>query len=512
MLSSFGILGTFTGIAIGLAKFNVKKIDASIPYLLDGMNTAFITSIFGIIFGLLVKIILSLSTAPKRITTEQIGAAHIHEAIKEQTQQLVQIQASIAKQSKVISKATNYLHKDFQEFAQQISEISSKHLIEALENVIRDFNSKITEQFGENFKRLDDSVGKLLLWQSEYKDQMIDMKKGLENAVKIIEDSRTALSEISKEAESIPNLMEYLKSILATTNGQLNSMNSHLETFEEMRNKAVQAMPQFYNQIEEVQKSITDSVQTASNHYQNLLTGSKTLITNFTQSTANFQQQFIVDSTNWRKLLSTSLIESTRQISQANQETSAVLKEAGNNVANSSNATQEQLVLMVQNLESSLIKHKEHIDTFVQNIGTEINRLVSDNSYTVNKQVEKTVNTLGSSLEEHTDNLDNFVSGTGEKIQELVKTSFNEQHREVQDLGNALSNEIKSISKTRQDYLTKEMSAFDKAMQDEIHRLMEMMGNSLINITDKFVEDYTDLTTKMQQIVRKADSFSSKPN
>lgn len=41
---SLGILGTFIGIAIGLYHFDVTNIQKSMPALLEGLETAFVTS------------------------------------------------------------------------------------------------------------------------------------------------------------------------------------------------------------------------------------------------------------------------------------------------------------------------------------------------------------------------------------------------------------------------------------------------------------------------------------
>ncbi len=46
-MGALGILGTFIGIIIGLLNFNTESIDTSIPVLLGGLKTAFITSIVG---------------------------------------------------------------------------------------------------------------------------------------------------------------------------------------------------------------------------------------------------------------------------------------------------------------------------------------------------------------------------------------------------------------------------------------------------------------------------------
>jgi len=59
ILSSLGILGTFTGIAIGLFAFDVNNIDQSVPKLLEGLKLAFISSITGIVLTILMKFELS---------------------------------------------------------------------------------------------------------------------------------------------------------------------------------------------------------------------------------------------------------------------------------------------------------------------------------------------------------------------------------------------------------------------------------------------------------------------
>jgi hypothetical protein len=62
VFTTLGILGTFVGIYFGLRQFNVNDVTASIPSLLEGLKTAFTTSIWGIslslIFGKSSQIVL----------------------------------------------------------------------------------------------------------------------------------------------------------------------------------------------------------------------------------------------------------------------------------------------------------------------------------------------------------------------------------------------------------------------------------------------------------------------
>jgi HEAT repeat protein len=57
------------------------------------------------------------------------------------------------------------LKKAQQEALVILSEMGSKALVEALRDLIKDFNAKLTEQFGDNFKQLNEAVGKLVVWQ-----------------------------------------------------------------------------------------------------------------------------------------------------------------------------------------------------------------------------------------------------------------------------------------------------------------------------------------------------------
>lgn len=47
VISTLGVLGTFIGIAVGLIDFDTNDLPSSIPLLLDGLKTAFFTSILG---------------------------------------------------------------------------------------------------------------------------------------------------------------------------------------------------------------------------------------------------------------------------------------------------------------------------------------------------------------------------------------------------------------------------------------------------------------------------------
>lgn len=59
LISHLGVLGTFLGITKGLMSFDTSDLDKSIPLLLDGLKTAFFTSLFGMIGSLILNRVVS---------------------------------------------------------------------------------------------------------------------------------------------------------------------------------------------------------------------------------------------------------------------------------------------------------------------------------------------------------------------------------------------------------------------------------------------------------------------
>ena len=55
LISTLGVIGTFAGITIGLVHFDPDHLDASIPRLLEGLQTAFFTSLLGMVGSLILS-------------------------------------------------------------------------------------------------------------------------------------------------------------------------------------------------------------------------------------------------------------------------------------------------------------------------------------------------------------------------------------------------------------------------------------------------------------------------
>jgi DNA-binding transcriptional regulator GbsR (MarR family) len=217
-LVSLGIFGTFLGISVALYFFDAKNIQESVPLLLGGMKTAFGTSVFGMGLAIWVRWQDLENRSSKGLT---IGAtaddvctilSSISSSISGESDTTLVNQVRLLRQESKDNHAQ--MVKAFESFAETLAESNSKALIQALEEVIRDFNAKINEQFGENFKELNSAVGKLLDWQENYKTQLEDSHNALKTAVVALQESERALHTITERAEVFRETAEQLAAIL----------------------------------------------------------------------------------------------------------------------------------------------------------------------------------------------------------------------------------------------------------------------------------------------------------
>lgn len=220
LMGALGILGTFIGIIIGLLNFNTESIDTSIPVLLGSLKTAFITSIVGMFFAILFNGMDAFFFANKRSALaennpESVTPEHIYHELKEQNQTLTKLvsgingdsEGSLIAQIKLLrteisdssqAQLANHTHfsnklwEQLEQFADLMAKGATEQIIDALRQVIIDFNENLTEQFGENFKALDASVKKLVEWQGNYKTQIEQMSEQYQQSVESLVETKTA--------------------------------------------------------------------------------------------------------------------------------------------------------------------------------------------------------------------------------------------------------------------------------------------------------------------------------
>lgn len=228
-LTTLGIFATFFAIAMGLLEFNASNITNSVPALLESMKTAFWASVFGVGSALTFKLRKLRDILPTNYEelsdNEEFHQILIEElrGLREENKEL--LEQSIKSQNEALSK---------------IAKSSSEELVKALQDVIKDFNAKINEQFGENFKQLNQAVEKIVVWQKQYTDYIDTSTNSLNQLIENIEKSTNKLNSVIEQSNVITNnfnhIVENSKNFvdvsknLEITLGNLNTQRQAIQT------------------------------------------------------------------------------------------------------------------------------------------------------------------------------------------------------------------------------------------------------------------------------------------
>ena len=135
------------------------------------------------------------------------------------------------------------LVSSFNAFAEKMAENNSKVFMEALRETIQDFNSKIQEQFGDNFKQLNIAVGKLLDWQEEYKNTIIEVTENQKQIFAGIEQAKISLESMAYNSDSIQKSAQLLSDIILTAQRYEIELEKALRTLIEISTEAKKVVP-----------------------------------------------------------------------------------------------------------------------------------------------------------------------------------------------------------------------------------------------------------------------------
>ena len=274
ILTTTGIFFTFLGIAIGLIEFDVSNIQASVPALLGGLKTAFLASVAGVGGALTLKARHYVFGLPKKEEVPATGATvddlakiltRIHGALAGDSD------ATLVSQLKLMRQDSNdrldALKIAQTEALQMLSRMGSQALVEALRDVIRDFNARINEQFGENFQHLNQGVAKLLIWQEQHRQHVETMATRLDEILKIAQSTTDTHKQVVDQSSIFAKTAAGLSGLLSALETQKAQITSYAQSFATLLNSAKDAVPQIESRITAI---ATELAQAASKNQQTM--------------------------------------------------------------------------------------------------------------------------------------------------------------------------------------------------------------------------------------------------
>ncbi|WP_174870147.1 hypothetical protein [Pectobacterium polaris] len=419
ILITIGILATFLGIALGLASFDMNDVENSLPTLINGIKTAFWASVVGVACALIIKWryafrgvrtknnqqIPTDSTIDDivqhlQISTESIGRLHYAIAGNEDASLLTQLKLMRGDQN---DKLTN-IHTAFTEFAKNQTENNSKALIEALKEVIHDFNEKIGEQFGDNFKQLNEAVGKINEWQQQYSLQMREMIEQQTQTTTNMQQATQSFTEIMTQSESFTQVARDIHQTIGTASSLEKGIEENLKQLAELIESSKTGIPE----IEKGIMSIIEDVRNGATASATVIGNSIYTVTQTLESSASdFSNQMIGSS----KAMSDAIKNQNQEMQKSVQQTGTEL--------------QEQITRLSQDLTKYMQRHNEDVTNNIVELNKKTEQQVQTLDAALAAALKKSLDSLGQQLGALSSKFVQDYDPLTEKLRDVVRLSEN---------------------------------------------------------------------------------------
>lgn len=306
LVSTLGVLGTFWGITKGLMAFDTSDLDQSIPGLLDGLKTAFFTSLAGMIGSMFLSAFIS-----KKQDERDGGISDINQAAGEITKSVKAMSDANTETMRSIQQQLTEQEADRKAFYRTVGEVMSKisdtqksitSAIDSLvvlqrsqENSLADIKEATTQQsvainsvakysqevseythhLGEILDvisgmsgtedEINEKVGKL---KEIIHGEVIEIEDNMAKTNKLLESKFDEFTELLKKSNT-EALVEVMKKVTEEFQKQMNSLINKLiqENFDQL-NTSVEKLNQWQQENKEMIASLTHQYREMSDNFE----------------------------------------------------------------------------------------------------------------------------------------------------------------------------------------------------------------------------------------------------
>ncbi len=407
LATSLGILGTFAGVAWVLLNFDVQDVDNGIAELMSGMEMAFVTSVAGIFGSVVLRTpsFLRAGAATTGRTTDDVAALlqrqnEVLQAISStlsgggDSTLLTQLQL-IRQENGDNSKA---LRSDFADFAKRMADNNSKALIDALREVIRDFNAKINEQFGENFKELNEGVGRMLDWQEQYKAQIETNVAVFNDVAAGIGEVHKSLQAVREQTAAIGDATDKLADLMLRYDIHQTALEERLQGFKDLGDQAASALPTIQQTLDDMTRGLHDEV-------------TKTI-----QATADASKQLTEANVAGLERLGKAAESQERAAKALDDAATQVRDQASQSGAAMEREVERVMTFISAQVGRTLQTTESEMNTLHKNLGAEMTKLSAEQSARILKQIDDLDKALEAELTKSLQSLGASLASLSEKF------------------------------------------------------------------------------------------------
>lgn len=230
IISTLGVLGTFFGITIGLIGFDTNDLNASIPKLLDGLKTAFFTSLLGMLGSIILSSKVNRLFDRSGASDSETAAARIVAAVESMSRVNNKNIENLTNTVSTHSKNQEVYHRtvgnNFDIIKQNDTALAS--VIENLAGELSGFSGKVDT--------LNESIGKLIDLQRSQETAVANIKGSTDSIVQSLgnveeqnDTQKAALVSIAAQTVAISKIGDDVSELL-DINGAINSTQGEIAT------------------------------------------------------------------------------------------------------------------------------------------------------------------------------------------------------------------------------------------------------------------------------------------
>ena len=181
VVSTLGVLGTFLGITKGLMSFDTTDLDASIPLLLDGLKTAFFTSLVGMFGSLVLNRVVSHKFDTDIKESEEMKAARLI-----------------------------------------IETLKNNH--NSIPAMLRNSNQNLVEAFNDN-----ETIKQIHIDVEQLKDDLEELKGHIEEIKEKNDQAISILNSINSSSNSTSEELPRLRAVAVTATASISTIDNNIE-------------------------------------------------------------------------------------------------------------------------------------------------------------------------------------------------------------------------------------------------------------------------------------------
>lgn len=248
LISTLGVLGTFGGITLGLALFDTDHLDVSIPKLLYGLRTAFLTSLAGMIGSMILsrKVSSLYDKEDKGVSDANQAAAVIARSVESMKNDNANALQEVRNEIKAQTANQNSFYADMNAFVKGINSyiVNQRGFLQELLNnsdIQKDTLITVSASLNkiannEELPAIHSDLDKLLVAFGEQGEKVQNMDENLKILKTSISNTSDDVAELKKLNQDISGcltgMVDILGEIATATEATSSTEDSILEKFD----------------------------------------------------------------------------------------------------------------------------------------------------------------------------------------------------------------------------------------------------------------------------------------